>query len=177
MPDSILVKVEECLDEFFPLIHKYFEEHGLNLPDALTIHMLNHYTESIRQFGTPVKTSTETKIELPHKAGAKKPAKRASNREMLEFGAFRQVVARDAMTRHFIFLATYHTRLVCHRSWGLELDTHVAKIDSIRHLDLPGVPRDMASFKSPGAAERTQRLIGEWARLGQLASGLTTTEM
>ena len=58
MLDSNLLQVDECLDEVFPLIREHFAEFQLERPDALTIRMLSHYPESIRRFGTPVRTST-----------------------------------------------------------------------------------------------------------------------
>ena len=150
--DSILVKISSAIRQFIPLIKKYFATLGVKMPDALTVHMLHHYPDSIPKFGTPRNTSTETNLELPHKYAVKKPAKRASKREAFEVGAFRHVVSRDAMTRHFAFLATYHPHLIRDRSWGAELDALVTKIDSVRHLKLPAVPLEYASYKARGGA-------------------------
>ncbi|ORZ41247.1 hypothetical protein BCR44DRAFT_1494774 [Catenaria anguillulae PL171] len=138
--DSIINAAEAEITTFFSLVPDFYKHLDLNMPQALTFHMIVHYPSSIRKFGTPMRTSTEVTVELPHKAGVKAPAKRTSNRTVLEHGAFRYVVARDAITRQFAFLATYHPALMRGRTFSRDLEALIGKIDSVRDLGLPGVP-------------------------------------
>ena len=148
--DSILSKTETVLDDFFKRVDKFFHSFNLEKPHALTFHMLNHYTWSIRRFGTVVRTSTELAVELPHK-DTKDAAKRVNKRDVLEEAAFRYIVAKDAMIKHFMFLATYYPETVSSESWGPALDALLQRIDSIRDCGFPCVPTTPAHFKATAA--------------------------
>ena len=152
--DSILASAEEALDCLFQLVPKFFAAFDVDVPSALTLHLLNHYTSSVRRFGTPGRTSTELTVELPHKASAKDPAKRVSRRDVLEEGAFRFVVARDALMKHFVFLATYHPKEIARASWGPRFDELLLRIDRVRTLGLPCVPLDKAHRATVIAEEK-----------------------
>ena len=139
-----MADAEEAIDRLFELVPMFFAAFGTDVPSTLTLHLLNHYTTSVRRFGTPQRTSTELTVELPHKASANDPAKRVSRRDVLEEGAFRFVVARDALLKQFVFLATYHPTEIASASWGPRFDELLRRIDQARSLGLPCVPLEKA---------------------------------
>ena len=101
--------------------------------------MLNHVIASIKEMGVPEQYSTETMVQLAHKASAKCPSQRTNRRDVLKIGSFDNVVIHDAMIAHFAYLALYHPDLINDKSWGPSLTPLLHLIDGVRHLGIPDV--------------------------------------
>ncbi|KAI9175447.1 hypothetical protein H9P43_006811 [Blastocladiella emersonii ATCC 22665] len=112
LTNSALELIGRYLDVFFEHLVLFFEDAGVDLPDALVFHMMNHIPGSARRFGAPAASSTETTIELQHKVYATAPTKRTNSQQSLKILASLNIAARDALIAQFSYMRVYHPDLI-----------------------------------------------------------------
>ncbi|ORZ34852.1 hypothetical protein BCR44DRAFT_1435271 [Catenaria anguillulae PL171] len=136
---SMLEELNDELDNFFFLVAEFFNVFDAPVPQALVLHMTNHFDRSTTKFGTTHGTTTALHAELMHKSSVKAPAKRTNGRGSLELSAFNRVIAYDAFCSQFAHLALFHP--------GLAILRHVEEVrDGARDNDprCPLVPLESA---------------------------------
>ncbi|KAI9168223.1 hypothetical protein H9P43_007595 [Blastocladiella emersonii ATCC 22665] len=112
LTDLALELIRRYLDVFFEHLVPFFEDAGVDLPNALMFHMMNHIPGSARRFGAPTASSTKTTIELQHKVYATAPTKRTNSRQSLKILASLNIAARDALIAQFSYMRVYHPNLI-----------------------------------------------------------------
>ena len=162
-----LDQLNEALDEFFPLLREYFTALGRPIPQALTVHCLNHVVPSIRECGNPGEYSTSPRAELLHKTYAKQPAHFINPQDIREMALFDNVQIADAMYDHLAFLALYRPTLIAELPWGKVAEPLFELIDSLRASAgssqthwVPGVVSFRALSQSAQAAKHSLPLPG-----------------
>ncbi|ORZ29813.1 hypothetical protein BCR44DRAFT_1435717 [Catenaria anguillulae PL171] len=138
---TMLAQLDDELDHFFFLVPEYFNAFDTAVPQAVTFHMINHFSPSTIRFGTTHGTTTALHVELLHKTAVKAPSKRTNGRGSLETASFDRVIAYDAFCAQFTHLALYHPHLVNHRNWGPAARAILHHVEDVRSGSMANDPR------------------------------------